>query len=73
VRTGKRNPVSTSLRAAIQECGLTLYRLAKESGVDAAVLGRFVKNERDLNLQTADRICNALGLELRPTKREVKR
>ena len=53
----------------------TLYRTAKESGVNYAVLHRFLSGERPtLRLETVDRIADYLGLKLkRPTKRRKKR
>ena len=60
------------IRDAIQRDQRTRYRIAMDSGVNQAVLGRFVHGERGLNLDTADRLCRALGLELhaaRPARR----
>jgi hypothetical protein len=57
------------IREAIRRDGRSLYRLEIDSGVAAAVLSRFMRGERDLNLRTADRLCKALGLELRPARR----
>jgi len=56
------------IRAAVRRDGRTLYRLEKDSGVDVAVLQRFMKGERGLNLRTAEKICRAVGLELLPSK-----
>lgn len=53
-----------ALRSAIQNSGLTRYAVAKQAGVGFAVLNRFVAGERDLRLETAAKICDALGLEL---------
>jgi len=58
-----------TMRRAIQRDGRTLYRLARDSGVNSAILGRFVRRERGLTLETASRLCQALGLELRPKPR----
>ena len=63
--------VSEIIREAIRRDGRTLYRLALDSGVNSAVLGRFMRGERDLNLRTAERVCDAIGLEVRP-KRQPK-
>ena len=56
--------LADTIREAIKADGRTRYRLSKDSGVNQAVLGRFVHGERDLNLATADRVCRALGLKL---------
>jgi ribosome-binding protein aMBF1 (putative translation factor) len=53
-----------ALRQAIVDSGLSYYRLAKDSGVNAAVISRFAAGERDLRLKTASRIAKALRLEL---------
>jgi DNA-binding phage protein len=57
------------IREAIRRDGRTLYRLARDSGVNSAVLGRFMRGERDFNLRTAERVCKAIGLELRPLRK----
>jgi ribosome-binding protein aMBF1 (putative translation factor) len=53
-----------ALRQAIVDSGLSYYRLAKDSGVNAVVISRFAAGERDLRLKTASRIAKALRLEL---------
>lgn len=52
------------LRDFIRADGRSVYQLWKDSGVAQAVLGRFMRGERDLNLRTVDRICEVLGVEL---------
>ena len=64
----KPRALADQLRAAICESGLTHYRLAELSGVAAAVLSRFASGERDIRLETAGRIADVLGLELRPKR-----
>ena len=41
------------LRQAIEDSGLTLYRIAKGSGIAYQVLHRFANGERDLTLASA--------------------
>ena len=36
---------SDEIRAAVETCGKTRYRIAKETGIDAAVLCRFVQGQ----------------------------
>ena len=59
----KQVTVSDELRAAIRASG-TSYKLAKTTGVAEAVIGRFLRGERDLRLATVDRLAAALGLRL---------
>lgn len=56
--------LSEELRAAIADNSLSINRLAIESGVDQAVLQRFVTGERDLRLGSAEKIAAYLGLHL---------
>jgi DNA-binding phage protein len=58
---------ANQIRAAAKRYG-TPYALARDSGVNSAVVGRFMKGERDVTLTTAEKLCGALGLELRPTR-----
>lgn len=57
------------LRQAIRDSGLTIYRLAKDSGVSQPVLSRFVNGKRGITLATASKLAEALGLELRPKRK----
>ena len=57
------------LRSAVKDSGLTIYRLAKDSGVSQPVLSRFLNGKRGITLATAAKLANALGLELRPKKK----
>ena len=68
--------VSKQLRRAIkaETRHKTLYQIAKESGVAWAVLSRFLTGERPtLRSDTVDRLCDYLGLELRPMRRRKNR
>jgi len=56
--------VADQLRDAIRECGESVYAVAKHAGVDASVLGRFVRGERGIGLGTAAKICGYMGLTL---------
>jgi len=60
------------LREAISATGQTTYRVAKESGVSFPVVYRFLKGERGITLDTAGKLADYLGLELRPVQRTRK-
>lgn len=57
--------VSERLRELIDQSGLSSYRLAQLSGVPESALSRFLRRERTITLDTVDRLCVALRLELR--------
>lgn len=55
---------SDQIRRAIAECGLTRYRLAQLSGVEQAVLSRFVNGKSGLTTFNLDKLAVVLNLEL---------
>jgi transcriptional regulator with XRE-family HTH domain len=55
-----------SIKARMKARELTPYRVAKMSGVSAVVIQRFVNGERDIKLETAEKLCSALELVLVP-------
>ena len=62
----KMKTASETLREAIRDSGLSLYRIAKDSGAGYASVYRFMSGERSVSLDVFDKICECLGLELRP-------
>jgi ribosome-binding protein aMBF1 (putative translation factor) len=58
--------LTDALKAAIEESGLTCYRIAKATGIDTANLGRFIRGELSLRLDKADKLAAYLGLRLVP-------
>ena len=62
-----------TIRKAIRIDGRTLYRLGRDTGIDVAVLQRFMSGERGINLATAERLCSAVGLVLRTVSRPTKK
>jgi DNA-binding Xre family transcriptional regulator len=65
----KRKTISEQLRDAIVNDDRTHYMLAKAAGIDATQLDRFVSGERpNLRIDTLDKLCPVLSLELRPVK-----
>jgi DNA-binding Xre family transcriptional regulator len=68
-------PISSQLKAKIKATDATLYRIAKDAGVDWGTLQRFLDGSRaDIRISTVDKLCECLGLELQPKKkRETRR
>lgn len=61
--------LTTTLRAAIERDGRSVYRLCKDAGIDQASLSRFISGERGLTLESADKLAAALRLKLQPLPR----
>lgn len=60
----RRRTLADDLRRFIAADPRTMYRIAADAGLTRGVLSRFMGKERDLTLETADRLCEALGLQL---------
>lgn len=56
---------SDQLRKAIDESGMTRYAISKATGIDQAVLSKFMAGERGMLLPSVDKLCSLLDLELR--------
>jgi transcriptional regulator with XRE-family HTH domain len=54
-------------RRAIKDSGLSLYRLAKMTGVSHGVMSNFINGHRTLTLKTAAKLAPVLGVELKTT------
>lgn len=52
------------LKRAIQDSGLTLYRISRDTGIIDSSLLRFTSDETSLRLDKADLLAEYLGLEL---------
>jgi len=53
---------------AIEQSNKTRYRIAVDCGIDHAVIHRIVHGGR-CGVETLDKLCEYLGLELRPVKK----
>lgn len=53
------------IQEAVRRDGRPLKTIGEAARVDVSQLCRFMKNQRGLTLASADRLCAALGAELR--------
>jgi hypothetical protein len=60
-----------SLREAMKRDGRTTYALARDAKLRVSIVQKFVKGY-GLRLSTASKLCELLGLDLRPVDRETK-
>ena len=56
--------LSDEIRAAVENCGMTRYRIAKLTAIDAAVLCRFVQGQVGLSMDTLDKLAECIGLHV---------
>lgn len=64
--------ISQALKNAIEHDTRSLTGLMDDSGVNASIVSRLLRDERSCTLETADRLLDALGLEcsLLPMRRK---
>ncbi len=58
--------ITDQLRESIKQSEMSNWKLAQVAKVDKGLISRFMAGERDLMLETAAKIANALGMELVP-------
>ncbi len=58
------NRLSDEIRAAIKNCGMSRYRIAKETGIDPAALCRFAQGKMGLTIDTLDKLAECIGLHV---------
>jgi hypothetical protein len=64
---------SDQLRRSIQQCPLSRYRIAKDTGVSQSVLSLFCSGKRGLSLKAVDALVRLLDLELTPRNLQTKK
>ena len=77
-KKAQRKTLSAALREAIKNSGKSSYQLMAETGVNHGVILRFMKEQRDIRLTTAELLAAAAGLTVnvpkpkpKPTKSET--
>ena len=65
--------MTDQVRQAIDDSGLTRYRIAQDTGIDESTLSKFYHGTRGLSLNNLDLLCEYLGLRIvmdgKPTKK----
>ena len=61
-KKSQRITLPDGLRQALTNSGKTSYQLNVETGVNHGVILRFMKGERDIRLETAEKLAAAVGL-----------
>ena len=61
----ERTTLPDGLRQALTNSGKTSYQLMSETGVNHGVILRFMKGERDIRLETAEKLAAAVGLTVK--------
>jgi plasmid maintenance system antidote protein VapI len=62
-------PFTDALRKAIAESGLAHIAIERETGVKRQSIMRFMRGERSLRLDMADRLAAFFGLTVKPQRK----
>jgi len=65
--------MTDQVRQAIDNCGLTRYRIAKDTGIDESALAKFYNGHRGLSLDNMDQLCEYLGLRIVMDRKPAKK
>jgi plasmid maintenance system antidote protein VapI len=60
----RETKLSDQIRQAMDDSGLTRYRIANDIGMNESALGKFYNGERGLSTKMLDRLGIYLGLEI---------
>jgi len=64
--------MTDQLRKAIDDSGLTRYRIAQDTGIDESTLAKFYHAKRGLSQDSLDRLFEYLGLRIVADKPQAK-
>lgn len=56
--------LTDQVRQAIDDSGLTRYRISQDTGIDESALAKFYNGHRGLSLENLDRLGVYLGLRI---------
>ncbi len=59
-------PFTDQLMRAIRESGVSRYSISVRTGIDQAVLTRFMQGKSGLSVDSIDKLMDVLDLEIRP-------
>ena len=67
----RRIPITTALRKAITNSGMTHYAIGKQAGVNPSMIDRFMlpaddPRHRDIRMETAEKLAAVLDMILVP-------
>jgi transcriptional regulator with XRE-family HTH domain len=64
----KKKKMSERIRAEIESCSVSRYRLAQETGIEESALSRFMSGKRGLSMEALDTLFEYFDLEITPTR-----
>ena len=65
--------MTDQVRQAIDDSGLTRYRIAQDTGIDESTLAKFYHGTRGLSLDNLDLLCEYLGVRIAMDRKPTKK
>lgn len=62
--TKRTKKMTDQIRQAIDDSGITRYRIAQDTGIDESTLAKFYNGTRGLSLDNLDLLCGYLKLRV---------
>ncbi len=69
----RKNKLTDQLRRAIEDAGVTRYRIAQETGIAESTLSGFLQGRRGFSLESLDALGEYLNLEITRATPDKKR
>jgi DNA transposition AAA+ family ATPase len=60
----RRKQLTDQLRQAIEDCGMSRYEIAKQTGIDESALAKFFNGHRGLSMEALNALGEFLELEI---------
>ena len=71
--TKRTKKMTDQVRQAIDNSGLTRYRIAQDTGIDESTLAKFYHGTRGLSLDNLDILCECLGLRIMAERKPARK
>jgi len=68
----KSKTMTDQVREAIDDCGVTRYRISQDTGIDESTLAKFYHGQRGMSLDNLNLLFEYLGLRI-VTDRKLKK
>jgi DNA-binding phage protein len=65
--------LTLAIQSAIRQSGLPQLVIARQAGITAGQLSRFMRSERTLTLPASSKVCRILGLKLVPATKTKRK
>jgi len=69
----RTNKLTDQLRQAIDDSGLTRYRIAQETGINESALGKFYNGQRGLSMEGLNALGECLDLVITMRRKPIKK